>query len=116
MNFIINCLVLGAMFCCGDSTASRGEDLRHWQFSDMFILPYNEHKNIVGPCPFTPLYIVRNEGKIAPRTERLEYQAFVRDKDPLICPMGSLALYLFSRQFLWTQEAAPDVTKGKKEW
>ena len=116
MNLTMNYLVLRAMFCCGDSTMSRGEDLQLWQFADMFILPYDEHKNIVGPCPFTPLYTVRNEGKIAPRTEHLEYQAFVQDKDPPICPMGSLALYLFRWQFLGTREAAPDVTKGKREW
>ena len=110
------CVLCRAMFTCGDSTAGRGEDIRQWQFADLFMLPYDDQKDMVGPCKFCPLYVLRHEGKVAPRTDRPEYQAMVRARDPLVCPVGNLALYLFTRQYLGAHEAPPNVLKGKRHW
>ena len=104
------------MWTCGHACAGRGEDLRDWQLADMFPIPYDPEQHSIGPCHFCPLYFVRHGGKVSTKTERIECQAIARARDPLVCPVGSLAMYMFAKQYLNEQDTPPDVTQGKRSW
>ena len=105
-----------ALFTCADSSAARGDDVRQWQLHDLFSIQYNPKRHDVGPCHFEPLYIVRLGGKIAPKTGRVECQAMARAKMPLVCPIGSLAMYLYANQYLGARMQPPNVLNGKRAW
>ena len=100
----------------GHAVSGRGEDIRHWQFADLFLFDYSEHRHVVGPCEFVPLYIARNEGKTLAATSRTEYQAMVRHRDPLKCPIGSLAMHLYTQQHMGRRRSPPDVLAGRAVW
>ena len=110
------CFHYRAMFTCGDSSFGRGDDCRRWQFADMFTMEYDCLRHRIGPCEFRPLYFCRYEGKVIPRTGKTEYQAMVRARDPVVCPLGSLAMYLFGQQYMDEYVQPPPVLAGKNEW
>ena len=89
-----------AMWTCGHACATRGEDFRDWQFANMFPIPYDPEHHSIGPFSFCPLYFVRHGGKVSAKTERIECQAIARAHDLVVCPMGSLAVYMFARHYL----------------
>ena len=108
----IEYVFIRAIFTFTDSCAGRGEDARHITLPDLFTLPYPS-SGIVGPCNFTPLYVVRNSGKVAGKSERVQFQAVVRAKNWLVCPVGSLALHFYTTENYGTPNFPPDVTLGK---
>ena len=108
-------MFIRAIFTFTDSCAGRGEDARHITLPDLFTLPYPSN-GIVGPCNFTPLYIVRNNGKVAGKCEHVQFQAVIQAKSWLVCPVGSLALYLYIVENDGTPNIPPDVTLGKVAW
>lgn len=82
---------------------------------DLFTLPYGRG-GIVGPCDFTPLYIVRNSGKVIGKSERVQFQAVARAKNWIVCPIGALALHFYMGENDGTCNFIPDVREGKAAW
>ena len=107
--------MIRAMFTFADSCAARGEDVRGLTLPDLFPLHYPKSYRI-GPCEFTPLYVVRHAGKTVAKSERIQHQAVARAKDPVVCPIGSLALHFFAKENMGRKMPSPDVTQGKEAW
>ncbi|OXV07073.1 hypothetical protein Egran_05155 [Elaphomyces granulatus] len=70
----------------------RGLSTRHADLADLFTLP--DLKEGITPCQ--PLILTMGHGKMN-QYGRMEYAVALRNKDPVICPLGALAIYLFWR-------------------
>jgi hypothetical protein len=71
---------------------SRSQSMRYIEFADMFSLEMPNE----GPTPCHALVIIMNRGKTN-RGGKIEYGAMMRNKNVHKCPIGAVALYLFSR-------------------
>ena len=70
----------------------RGQSTRHADLADLFTLP--DLKEGITPCQ--PLILTMGHGKMN-QYGKMEYAGALRNKDPVICPLGALAIYLFWR-------------------
>jgi len=87
----------------------RGESVRKIQLPDLF--PLDLEKEGVTPCFAT--VVVMSQGKMN-QHGRVEYGAFIRNRNVYICPVGALAHYLFMR-FHIINEPFPDMST-RKNW
>ncbi|KAF1316118.1 Short-chain dehydrogenase, partial [Globisporangium splendens] len=86
-------------FLLGHALIARGESRRLVQFPDMLTLDLTDE----GPQLCTPLVIIMRQGKTN-QFGRVEYGAAMRCKELLLCPLNSVATYLFWR---WHIELEP---------
>lgn len=92
-------------FLMGHSIFARGEDKRKMQFADMFLLELENE----GPTPCFSLVATMRQGKTN-QHNRVTYGAAIRHVNAEVCPVGALALYLFSR-FHLDLEPFPDFSR-----
>jgi len=80
----------------------RGQSTRHADLADLLTLP--DLKEGITPCQ--PLILTMGHGKMN-QYGRMEYAGALRNKDPVICTLGALAVYLFWR-WEFSGEPFPD--------
>jgi hypothetical protein len=70
----------------------RSESRLGAEFADLFTLPLPNE----GPTPCSAMFFLMGNGKTNP-SQRIEYGAVIRHRNPLLCTMGHTAFYLFFR-------------------
>ena len=97
-------------FLMGHYFLVRGDQRRRAELADMFILHLpNESATQQCMC----WIFVFDNGKTN-STGRKQYLGSIRHRDPLVCPIGALAFYLFTR-FHYKKEAWPSLC-SLKDW
>jgi hypothetical protein len=97
-------------FLMGHYFLVRGDQRRRAELADMFILHLpNESATQQCMC----WIFVFDNGKTN-STGRKQYLGSIRHRDPLVCPIGALAFYLFTR-FHYKKEAWPSL-HSLKDW
>ena len=74
----------------------RGENRRMAELADLFTHRFADE----GPQPCFPLIMMTENGKVNQYGKKLSMAA-IRHKEPMVCPLGHLAMYLF---WLWEVE------------
>ncbi|KAE8183507.1 hypothetical protein CF328_g8161 [Tilletia controversa] len=84
----------------------RGDNARKLELADL------HHLDLAGegPSPCFAVVLLLANGKTN-QAGRVEYGSFLRNRDVRVCPVGCLALYLFSR-FHHSAEPFPDLSKS----
>lgn len=93
----------------GYGILARSQSTRFIEFPDMFSLEVENE----GPTPCHALVIIMNKGKTN-QHGKLEYGATMRNKDVRKCPIGALAIYLFSRFHLEGEDFPVFLTR--RDW
>ncbi len=98
------CMFLLSHFCL-----MRGESVRRIEWADLFLLALQNEGFSECKC----LVVITDQGKTN-QFGRKELGAAIRNKDPEICPLSSLAFYLF---FLWhIQNRLPPDFSTSQSW
>ncbi|KAE8231011.1 hypothetical protein CF326_g3980 [Tilletia indica] len=84
----------------------RGDNARRLELADLHHLDLSGE----GPSPCFAVVLLLANGKTN-QAGRVEYGSFLRNKDANVCPVGCLAMYLFSR-FHHSAEPFPDMSRS----
>ncbi|KAE8225065.1 hypothetical protein CF319_g2131 [Tilletia indica] len=84
----------------------RGENARNLELADLHHLQLEGE----GPSSCFAVVLLLANGKTN-QAGRVEYGSFLRNRDVFVCPVGALALYLFSR-FHHSAEPFPDLSES----
>ncbi|KAE8213455.1 hypothetical protein CF319_g9169 [Tilletia indica] len=91
----------------------RGENARNLELADLHHLSMSgEGPSGVGSSQCFAVVLLLANGKTN-QAGRVEYGSFLRNKDAFVCPVGALALYLFSR-FHHSAEPFPDLADSSR--
>lgn len=93
----------------------RGESIRTLELADLLMKDYEPLNRGEGVGVNKMLICVLGGGKTH-RDGQAQFGAYYRHKDPLLCPIGSLALYFFKRFQISEDEedGFPDLTDPKE--
>ncbi|CAD6934855.1 unnamed protein product [Tilletia caries] len=86
----------------------RGANARNLELADVHHLQLEGE----GPSDCFAVVLLLSNGKTN-QAGRVEYGSFLRNKDAFVCPVGALALYLFSR-FHHSAEPFPNLSHSSK--
>ena len=101
-SFKLNSLRDRAMFLLCHSGLLRGEDARGLELADLSSYRLQAHP--------LALIMLMEHGKTNREADK-QFAASFRHRDPLMCPIGALGIYL---AYLWEKSPPPDITHRKK--